>query len=63
MSYEIKQDKDACIGCGGCVAICSQNWKMDGPKAAPISTSIEELGCNQQAVEVCPVKCIEIVKK
>lgn len=63
MSFEIKQDKDACIGCGGCVAVCPDNWKMDGPKAEAIKKIVEEVGCNQSAADVCPVKCIEIIKK
>jgi ferredoxin len=63
MSYEIKHDESSCIGCGGCCAVCPQNWKMDGPKAKPINKNISEIGCNQKAADVCPVKCITVVEK
>ena len=62
MPFEIKHNKGECIGCGGCVAICPENWKMNGPKAEPIKKKIEKEGCNKNAAEVCPVKCI-IIKK
>ncbi len=62
MSYKIKQNKDLCVGCGGCVTVCAQNWKMDGPKAEPINITVEDIGCNQKAADVCPVKCITITE-
>ncbi len=58
--FKIKQDLEKCIGCGSCVAVCD-NWEMreDG-KAHPKKTELEEIGCNKEAKEICPVECIEI---
>ncbi len=59
--YKIVQDRDACIGCGACVSVCPENWEMkDDGKASPIKTEVEELGCNKDAADVCPVQCIKI---
>jgi len=63
MAFEIKQDLDACIGCGACVGVCPDNWEMDGDKPKPKKTVVEELGCNKEASEVCPVNCIKIEEK
>jgi ferredoxin len=59
--YRIVQDREVCIGCGACVSVCPDNWEMkDDGKAGPIKTEIEEIGCNQDAADVCPVQCIKI---
>lgn len=61
MSYKIEMEVEKCIGCGSCSAVCPQNWEMkDDGKAHPIETEIEDLGCNKQAEEICPVQCIHI---
>ncbi len=58
---KVSIDKDACIACGTCVAICPDNWEMgsDG-KAQPKKAEVEEAGCNQQAADSCPVSCIKV---
>jgi ferredoxin len=63
MAFKIVHDRNACIGCGACAAICSANWKMnkDG-KSDPKKTSLAEIGCNQEAVDSCPVQCIKVQK-
>lgn len=65
--FKVEQDVPACIGCGACVAVCSSNWELkdtkDGAKGLPIKTDLNEIGCNQQAADACPVQCIKIVKK
>ncbi len=59
--YKIIHQRDKCIGCGNCVAICPQNWEMtDDGKAEVKETEIDTLGCNKQAEEMCPVGCIQI---
>ncbi|MBU0457419.1 MAG: ferredoxin [Nanoarchaeota archaeon] len=63
MKFKIKHYREKCIGCGSCSSICPKNWvmKKDG-KAAPIKTELDEIGCNQQAADSCPVKIIKITK-
>ncbi len=59
--YRIVHDREACIGCGACVSVCPDNWEMgDDGKAKPIKTEVEEIGCNQDAANICPVQCIKI---
>ena len=53
----IKIDKETCIGCGTCLAICDQVFKMNEEefKAEVIdANSTDE--CVQQAIEACPVQ-------
>jgi len=72
---KIIHDLEKCIGCGSCVALCPEYWEMraeDG-KAHLLNSKVnsetnnEELeitdvACNQEAVAICPVQCIKIVK-
>jgi ferredoxin len=61
--FKITQDREACIGCGACVAICEENWKMaEDNKSEPIKTELDVIGCNQEAADSCPVQCIKIKK-
>ncbi|MEM7819230.1 MAG: ferredoxin [Candidatus Aenigmatarchaeota archaeon] len=52
-----------CIGCGACVSVCPENWEMKGDKSKPKKTELNSIGCNQEAADICPTKCIKIVKK
>jgi ferredoxin len=61
--FSIKFDRKSCIGCGSCVAVCSENWSMKKDKAAPKKTEVNETGCNQEAADICPVQCIIIKSK
>jgi ferredoxin len=63
MVFKIKQDYNACIGCGACTSVCPENWKFSGEKPKPIKTEVKEVGCNKQAADVCPVQCIVIEEK
>jgi ferredoxin len=60
MSFKIIHDKDKCVGCGACVAVCPDNWEYKEDKVLPKKTKVEEVGCNQVAAETCPVSCIKI---
>lgn len=58
--FKITQDREKCIGCGSCAAVCD-NWEMrDDGKAYPKKTEVEEVGCNKEAEEICPVGCIKV---
>lgn len=60
--FKIEQDRDACIGCGACTSVCPDNWEMKGDKSHPKETEVDDVGCNQEAADVCPVQCIKIKK-
>ncbi len=60
---KIEQEHNKCIGCGNCVAVCPVNWEMgDDGKAKPKKTEVDDVGCNKEAEEGCPVQCIKIVE-
>jgi ferredoxin len=66
MAYKVKVDEDKCIGCGSCASICEKAFVMydgaNGPKAKPKKESVKELSCEKEAVDICPVQAISIVK-
>jgi len=67
-------EREKCIGCGACVAVCSKYWEMteDGksnllkssinPKTNNHELEVKKPECNQGAVDGCPVQCIHIKK-
>jgi len=58
--YKIIHEREKCIGCGACVSACD-NWEMgDDGKSKPKKKEVEEIGCNQDAADNCPVQCIKI---
>ena len=68
---KIKQERQKCIGCGSCVALCPKYWQMaDDGKSKPVGKKpnsegnyefeTNELSCNKEAAESCPVSCIYI---
>lgn len=59
--YKIVVDKDKCIGCGACEAQCPDNFELgDDSKAKVKKAEVEELKCNKDAKEVCPVDAISV---
>ncbi len=58
---KIEYNKDECIGCGACVAQCD-NWELEGDKAKPKKTELDDVGCNKDAADGCPVNCIKVVE-
>jgi ferredoxin len=52
---------DECIACGACVAQCD-NFEMAGDKAKPKKKEIDDIGCNQEAADACPVQAIKVQK-
>lgn len=69
---KIIHERQKCIGCGSCVALCPEYWEMaeDGkanllnsktnPKSENQELEIEKIECNQEAADICPVQCIRI---
>lgn len=59
-------ERGKCIGCGSCEVLCLKYWKMaDDGKVnylGPEELKEEEIGCNQEAADACPVQCIRIKK-
>jgi len=57
-------ERDKCIGCGSCEAVCPKYWKMaDDSKVNYLGPEeISEVECNQEAADICPVQCIRIAK-
>lgn len=61
--FKVEFNRDCCMGCGSCSAVCPENWEMkDDGKSTPKKTELEELGSNQDAADSCPGQCIKIVK-
>ena len=72
----VEHHVDDCIACGVCTRECPDFWELkDGASATHLKGSkkddsnvekleIDEskLGCNQEAADSCPTKCIKIVK-
>ena len=59
MAYKITVDKEKCAGCGACTQ-CDNFEMQDDGKAHAKKSEVEEIGCNQEAAEVCPVDAIII---
>jgi ferredoxin len=56
-------DKDACIGCGLCTAVCPEVFDMDSDgKAVAVGSEIAEsiLSSAKEATDQCPVAAISV---
>ena len=62
MAYKIKINKEKCIGCGACAAICDKTFEMHGEKAAVKKSIVKDLSCESEAADCCPSKAITISK-
>jgi ferredoxin len=51
----VKVDKNKCIGCGACVAVCPDGFEMKGGKSVVKNAKAK---CADEAVNVCPVQAI-----
>jgi ferredoxin len=59
MTHKITVDKEKCIGCGACAAVCPNSFEMKDGKASAKS-EIEEITCEKDAASGCPVSAISI---
>lgn len=56
-------EKEECTGCGNCEQICPQVFEMNDEGVADViaeELDVETLKCAKEAVEDCPVDCIEL---
>lgn len=60
--YKVKVDKAKCIGCGSCIAICPEVFKLEGAKAI-VKKEQTDKKCVEEAADVCPVSAITIKKQ
>lgn len=58
MSFKIIVTDD-CIGCGACESAC-ENFEIINGKSNPKKSIVDEIGCNNDAKDVCPVDAIKI---
>ncbi len=74
-SHKILHDRPNCIGCGLCVNVAPEFWKMAddgksnvlGAQSLPDGTEVleieeKDLACNMDAAEICPVNVIHLVE-
>jgi len=71
---KIIHERQKCIGCGSCAALCPKYWEMDedgkacllnskkNPETKNDELEVQEIGCNREAAESCPVQIIHLVK-
>lgn len=69
---KIKLEREKCIGCGSCQAICSKYFELIDDGKSHIKGSketdhieeleVEKLECAESAAEACPAQCIHIEK-
>lgn len=71
---KIVLEKDKCIGCGTCAALCPDFWEIEGAKATikgaqkkddnreelEKDLNEKELQSNKECQDNCPVACIHI---
>lgn len=54
----VKIDREKCIGCGACEAICPEAFKMEDGKAKFTGKGKEK--CINEAASSCPVQAVKI---
>ena len=60
MGHKIVVDRDKCIGCGACEAMCPVSFKLTDGKAHPVKAEVDELSCEKDAESGCPVGAISV---
>lgn len=58
---KINIDKELCIGCGSCEAVCPDFFKMDDENKAYFEENKNgDKDCAKEAVDICPTQAIKI---
>lgn len=66
---KIKLEREKCIGCGSCQALCSKYFEMiddgkshikDAEKKEVEELEVEKIECAESAAEACPAQCIHV---
>ena len=67
---KIIHERNGCIGCGACPAVCPKYWEMAADGKSHLKGSkaegdkhvleIPEVECNKDAANACPVNVIKI---
>jgi len=71
---KIIHERDKCIGCGACASICPKFWDLSEDGKATMKQGVNSEGgnyemeldnieCNQEAADACPVQCIMVIEK
>jgi len=73
MAFKIVHERESCIGCGACAAVCPGHWEMEDDGKSKLKGSkakgenfeldVASLGCNEDAANACPVNIIHIFDK
>ena len=56
----IAVNKETCIGCGSCAALCPDTFQMDSDGKSEV-TSQGNIECAKNAAETCPVQAITVL--
>jgi len=70
---KIIHNREICIGCGSCAAVCPKYWQIKDDGKSMLSGAkdlgsgkyeleISKVECNQEAADICPVQCIGVEK-
>lgn len=51
-------DKEACIGCGACTAVCPEVFELGSDGKAEVKD--QKGGCAKEAADGCPVNAINV---